>query len=92
MKKVLSLAVVVAFVSFCIPAMAADLPKPVEKLKGGTIEVIKSPIVIYDHTKSEMDKASFKPFGLLKGLVESPFHVVKKAGSGALDIATFPIE
>lgn len=93
MKKVLSYVVVVAFVfGFCSVSMAADLPRPVEKIKDGTVDVIKSPLVIYDHTKAEMDKSDFKAFGLVKGLIESPFHLAKKAGSGVLEIATFPIE
>jgi len=74
------------------PVFAIDLDKSVDKFVDGTMEVIKSPIVIYDHTKSEMDNADHKAYGFMKGLFEAPFHMVKKAGSGLLDVATFPIE
>jgi len=81
MKKAIMLAIAFAFVfSFSVPALADDLPRPVKKLVDGTMEIVKSPIVIYDHTKKTYDDADFKPLGLLKGLLESPFHVVKKAG------------
>jgi len=56
------------------------------------MEVIKSPLVLHDHAKSEMDNADHKAFGLMKGLLEAPFHMVRQAGDGLLDIATFPIE
>ena len=93
MKKILCLLVVFAFIaSSAALVFAGDLPKPVEKLSKGAVDVIKSPISIYDHTKSEYDKSEFKPLGLIKGLVESPFKVVHKAGNGALEMATFPVE
>jgi hypothetical protein len=93
MKKLLCLAVVFAFVmSAAAPLYAADLPKPVDKLAKGTMDIVKSPLALYDHTKSEIDGADHKLLGFLKGAVTSPFHMVKKAGGGVMDVATFPIE
>jgi len=93
MKKLLCLLVVFAFLAGGVSfALASELPKPVEKLTKGAVDVIKSPILIYDHTKDEYDKADTKALGFFKGLLESPFKVVHKAGSGALDMATFPVE
>lgn len=93
MKRMLLLGLVFAFViSFTSTAYAIDLPHSIDKLSKGTIEVVKSPLVIVDHTKGEMDKSDTKTFGLIKGLIESPFHVVKKAGGGVLDIVTFPLK
>jgi hypothetical protein len=93
MKKVLCLAVVFTFVmSTAAPLYAADLPKPVDKLAKGTMDIVKSPLALYDHTKSEIDGADHKLLGFFKGAVTSPFHMVKKAGGGVMDVATFPIE
>jgi alcohol dehydrogenase YqhD (iron-dependent ADH family) len=92
-KKVLFFLVVLAFCfTVAAPVMAAELPKQIDKLAKGTVEIVKSPIVIYDHTKSTMDSTDNKAFGMLKGLIESPFHVVKKAGYGAIDVVTFLVE
>ena len=93
MKKALLTVVAFAFVaSLASVAFAADLPKPVEKFSKGAVDVVKSPLTIYDHTKFRFDGTDNKPVGLVKGLVESPFHMLKKAGGGAIDMATFPIE
>ena len=92
MKRVLLVAVVFSFVVGVAASAFAELPKQVDKFAKGTMDVIKSPLVIYDHTKSSIDTADYKAVGLFKGLLESPFHVVKKAGKGALDMATFLID
>jgi len=93
MKKVLLIAIAFAFVlTMVMPIYAADLPKPIDKLTKGTVEIVKSPLAIYDHTKKAMDDSDFKPLGLFKGLVESPFYVVKRAGNGILDVITFPVD
>jgi hypothetical protein len=93
MRTVFLLALAFVFVmSMAVPLYAADLHKSVDKFADGTVEILKSPLVLYDHTKSTMDEAKHKPIGLMKGLLESPFHMVKKAGGGILDIATFPVE
>ena len=93
MKKVSLIALAFVFMmSMACPVFAVDLDKSVDKFVDGTMEVIKSPIVIYDHTKSEMDSADHMAFGFMKGLIEAPFHMVKKVGGGLLDVATFPIE
>ena len=93
MKKSLFLVMAFVFVSsLAASSYAADLPKPVDKFAKGMVEIVKSPAVLYDHTKLEMDKSSYKPLGFFKGIVESPFHLVKKAGGGAIDVVTCPIE
>lgn len=93
MKKALVFFIAFAFIaSLAGSVMAADLKKPVEKFVNGTMEVVKSPMQLVEHPKAEIDSAKHMPFGLLKGLIESPFHILKKAGHGAVDMATFPIE
>lgn len=92
MKKALFLTVALAFVMMAGSTYAAEMPRSVDKLVKGTTEVLISPMVFLDHTKAEIDKAEFKGVGLMKGLIESPFYVVKKAGGGLLKIVTFPIK
>lgn len=93
MKKIFFVALAFVFVmSMACTVFAADLHKSVDKLVDGTMEMMKSPLVLHDHMKKEMDDAEHKPMGFLKGLLEAPFHMVKKAGNGLLDVATFPIE
>lgn len=93
MKKVLITTMILSFVlSVSVPAFAGELPQPIKKLINGTTEVLKSPLELFDHTKSEMDKSDQKIVGLFKGLLFSPFYVVKRAGHGIVDMVTFPIE
>lgn len=92
MKKIVFVAAFTFVFSMAVSAYATDMPKPIHKLSSGLVEILKSPIVLVDHTKMEVDGAKYKPFGLLKGLVTSPFYMVKKAGFGVIDVATFPIE
>ncbi|MBP9854023.1 MAG: hypothetical protein KBD53_04050 [Candidatus Omnitrophica bacterium] len=91
MKRALS--VLITFVFVCmVAAPAFALPAPVEKLKSGVVKVVKSPLNIYNHTKTEMDENATKPVGFTKGLIESPFFMIKDVGGGLTDIITFPVE
>lgn len=93
MKKAIIIAAVFAFVaSFAAPVLAADLPKPIHKFTHGIMTIVKSPIALYDHTKAGWDSHDLKPLGFTKGLIESPFYVIKEAGTGVVDVATFPVE
>ena len=90
MKKILILIVAFGFMASFIAPVYADVARSMDKLKGGVVDIVKSPLVLIDHTKKEVDGADYKAVGLLKGLIKSPFHMLKKAGKGALDVATFP--
>ena len=91
MKKILILIVAFVFmVSFTAPVFAA-MPKSVDKLKNGVTDIVRSPLEGIDTAKKEVDGADHKVIGLVKGLVKAPFYIAKKAGKGALDVATFPI-
>ena len=92
MKKAFCLIIVSAFILSTIPAYAAELPKPVDKIVKGAVEVIKSPLALFEEPKAEMDSHDNKLVGLFKGILLSPFHMVKRAGHGILDIVTFPID
>ncbi|MBI4310003.1 MAG: hypothetical protein HY591_06695 [Candidatus Omnitrophica bacterium] len=91
MKRTLSLLTILAvLVVFTTPAFA--YPKPVEKLKKGTMAVITSPLEIKDHAMSETKDAKFLPFALAGGLLKGTFYMAKKMVHGGLDIVTFPID
>ena len=91
MKKVFILIVAFGFM-VCFTASAfATVPKSVDKLKNGVVDIVKSPLEGIDTAKKEVDGAHYKAVGLMKGLIKAPFHIAKKAGKGALDVATFPI-
>jgi hypothetical protein len=93
MKRTLSLLIAFAFVlSMAAPIYAYDLSKATDKFVNGVGEVITSPIELYDSTKAEMDSSDHAVVGLFTGLLKAPFHMIAKAGGGAIDIATFPVE
>ncbi|MCA9399620.1 MAG: hypothetical protein KC618_07715 [Candidatus Omnitrophica bacterium] len=93
MKKTIVFFIAFAFVmSVAAPVMAAGMEKPIKKFADGTIEVVKSPLQLVKHPKSSMDEADHKPIGLLKGIMHAPFHMLKQAGGGVVDMVTFPIE
>lgn len=93
MRKTICLAIAVAFVfALAAPVFAMDIKTSVDKATEGLIEVVKSPLVIIDHTKKTYDDGDNKLFGLGKGLVESPFHMVDEAVHGLIKFVTFPID
>ena len=62
MKRVSLLALAFVFMmSMACPVFAADLlHNSADKLANGTMEIAKSPLALYDHTKSEMDDADHR--------------------------------
>lgn len=88
MKKVLCLGIAFAFVlTLSVPAYAG-----VDKLKDGFVKVVKSPMQLIERPKMGMDEMDSRPVGFLKGLVESPFYMLKDIGGGLIDVVTFPFE
>ena len=91
MKRTLSLfTALVVLVVAATPSFAA--PKSVEKLKGGVMAVVTSPLEIKNHAMAETKDAKFLPFALVGGLLKGTFYMVKKIVVGGLDILTFPID
>ena len=89
MKKTIAVIVVMLFVvSMAQPSYAAGL----EKLKGGAVKLVKSPLQIKEGIVSEYDIAKFKPLGILGGLLKGLFYTGKDIVSGAIDIVTFPVD
>ncbi len=91
MKKAMSLIVALAL-TFVVVAPAMAMTGPLEKLTSGVVKIVKSPLIIFSHTKSEMDGHLSTPVGFTKGLVESPFYMLKDIGGGLVDILTFPLD
>ena len=93
MKKIMVLLTVFAFIaSFTTPLLAADMPKPMEKLKDGVTAVLNAPFEVPDHTAKEIDNHEVKVVGFLDGLLKGTNHMIKKGAAGIIDVATFPID
>lgn len=94
MKKLLVVSVALAFV-FTVAASVASanvMERSVKKLADGTAEVIQSPLSLVEEPMDGYKEHEYPLIGLAKGLLKGPFHTVKRAGHGAVDIATFPIK
>ncbi len=91
MKRFLITALALAFV-LAYGSTVYALPAPVEKFKGGLKDVLISPLEIKDHTFSEVKASTIKPLGLVGGLIKGSGFMIKKAVSGAVDVATFPLK
>ena len=91
MRKTFCLIMVLAL-TFVFTAPAMAMSGPVEKLTSGVMKIVKSPLHIFSHTKTEMDSHLSTPVGFTKGLVESPFYMLKDIGGGLIDILTFPMD
>ena len=89
MKKMIALTMVFAVVLVLSTAVSAD---PVGKLKSGLTDIVKSPMEVVDHTKAEYKASTFKPFGLMGGLLKGTFYMGKKIVGGVVDVVTFPIK
>ena len=89
MKKMIALTMVFAVGLVLCTAVSAD---PIGKLKSGLTDIVRSPLEVVDHTKAEYKTATFKPFGLMGGLLKGTFYMGKKALNGAIDVVTFPIK
>lgn len=75
------------FLAFSAPVGA----EPIEKLKSGLTDIVKSPLEIVDHVKMET-KDTFLPFGFVGGLLKGTFYMGKKIVGGVVDVVTFPIK
>lgn len=75
------------FLSLSAPVGA----EPIEKVKRGLTDIVKSPLEIVENVKMET-KDSFLPFGFSGGLLKGVFYMGKKLVGGVLDVVKFPIE
>ena len=90
MKRTLSFIIATAVVvAFSAPSFA--YPRPVEKLKGGVVTMVKSPLEIREHTMAEAKPGSFMLFSVPGGMLKGTFYMARNMVRGAWDVATFPI-
>ena len=90
MKRLIALAMIFAFVvCFTTPVLA--LPEPVTTLKDNLVDIVKAPLEIPNHAKTEMDAATFKPFGLMGGILKGTVYSVKKLVTGVVNIIAIPV-
>jgi len=96
MKRAISLFFVCAFVVTVTAPSFAALPAPIDKsfhkIKDGVWDLATIPYDLGKGTYDETMSSSFKPFGLLGGVVKHSALGIKKAVTTAIDIATFPLE
>lgn len=94
MKKLLVTTVALAFMlTVSAPLVSAEvMDRSVKKLADGTAEVIKSPLALVEKPMDGYKDHEYPLIGFTKGLLKGPFHTVKRAGHGVVDIATFPIK
>lgn len=90
MRTILTTLVALAFVlSLATPIWA--LAQPIEKLKNGATEIIKSPIDFGINLKDTVMEHYTHPLRLLIGVVEAAGGMIKQVGYGAIDVVTFPV-
>ncbi len=90
--KHLTMFVLIGIMVVAFASSSLAYPKPVAKLKKGVLAVATSPLEVKDHTMAETKDAKFLPLALAGGMLKGVFYMAKKAGAGALDVVTFPID
>jgi hypothetical protein len=91
MKRTLIVSVVFAFVLvLATPAFAADLHKPLDKAYHGVEKIVKSPMHLVNDPIDEYKAATFKPFGLIGGLLKGIGYTVVESVYGVMEIVTSP--
>ena len=91
MKRLIAI-VIVFTITVSYSGLLYAMPKSIDKLKGGVMDVVTSPKELKDHTVAEVKDSKIKPLGLISGLLKGAAYMGKKAVYGAVDIATFPID
>ena len=89
MKKALALAFVLTFVlTFVTPVMA--LPKPIDKAYHGLEKIVKAPKHLVNDPIDEYKAATFKPFGIMGGVMKGIGYTVVEAVHGTMEVVTSP--
>ena len=90
MKRMVALAMVFAFVlTFTTPVFA--LPKPVDKAYHGVEKIVKAPKHLVNDPIDEYKAATFKPFGLMGGIMKGIGYTVVEAVHGMMEVVTSPL-
>ena len=90
MKRTLALTVVFAFVLVMATPAFAELPKPLDKAYGGIERIVKSPMHLVNDPIDEYKASTFKPFGLLGGIMKGIGYTVVESVYGVMEIVSSP--
>ena len=91
MKRMVALAMIFAFVlTFTTPVLAADFHKPLDKAYHGVEKIVKAPKHLINDPMDEYKAATFKPFGILGGVLKGMSYTVLEMVYGAMDVVTSP--
>ena len=90
--KRLTAIVIIFTLMLSYSGLSYALPKPIDKLKGGVMDVVTSPKELKDHTLSEVKDSKVIPLAFIGGILKGTAYMGKKAVYGVVDIATFPID
>lgn len=89
MKRTVALALVFAFVlTFTTPVLA--LTKPIDKAYHGVEKIIKAPMHLVKDPVDEYKASTFKPFGLMGGIMKGISYTVLEAVHGTFEVVTSP--
>ena len=91
MKKLIAI-VIIFTITVSYSGLVYAMPKSIDKLKGGVMDVMTSPKELKDYTVAGVKDSKIMPLGFLGGLLKGTAQMGKKAIYGAVDIATFPID
>ena len=90
MKRALALAVVFAFVLVAATPVFADLSKPLDKAYHGLEKIVKAPKHLINDPIDEYKAATFKPFGLIGGILKGVGYTVVESVHGVMEVVVSP--
>ena len=90
MKRALALAVVFAFVFVMATPAFADFSKPLDKAYHGMERIVKAPMHLINDPQDEYKAATFKPFGLMGGILKGIGYTVVESVYGVMEVVTSP--
>ena len=91
MKRTVALAIVFTFVLTYATPIFADVSKPMDKAYHGLEKIVKAPMHLVNDPMDEYKAATFKPFGLIGGIMKGTAYTVIDAVHGTLDVVTSPL-
>lgn len=91
MRKAIAVVTVFAFVMLGATSLYA-LPEAIGKFTKGAGDILTAPLELPKYIHKDLKESSFKPMGLLGGIIKGTAHAIKKVGSGVVDVVTFPVK
>ena len=91
MKRTVALALVFAFVLTYTAPVFAEVSKPIDKAYHGLEKIVKAPMHLVNDPMDEYKAATFKPFGLLGGIMKGTAYTVIDGVYGVFEVVTSPL-